>query len=163
MFLLLSFGIYLFVSAESDEYANQIEITNTSITTIDGTAPFDSDNNPGNDSGESNGIVRNFDAITYAIKGKLAYKKSSTLSDDKKTSGIKRNIIVDVLLPESVNAKVATGDSSNPMGGTTSKVTINGVNYNYYKFTELGKELIDNIDITNVLICLLYTSDAADE
>ena len=141
VFLLLSFGIYLFVSAESDEYANQIEITNTSITTIDGTAPFDSDNNPGNDSGESNSIVRNFDAITYAIKGKLAYKQSSTLSDDKKTSGIKRNIIVDVLLPESVNAKVATGDSSNPMGGTTSKVTINGVNYNYYKFTELGKEL----------------------
>lgn len=162
VFLLLSFGIYLFVSAESDEYANQIEITNTSITTIDGTAPFDSDNNPGNDSGESNGIVRNFDAITYAIKGKLAYKQSSTLSDDKKTSGIKRNIIVDVLLPESVNAKVATGDSSNPMGGTTSKVTINGVNYNYYKFTELGKELIDNIDITNVLIYDINMKNGSD-
>lgn len=152
VFLLLSFGIYMFVSAESDEYENQIEVINPSVTIKDGTAPFDSDNNPGNDSGESNSIVRNFDAITYAIKGKLAYKQSSTLPEDKKTSGIKRNIIIDVLLPESVNAKVATGDSSNPMGGTTSKVTINGVNYNYYKFTELGKELIDNIDITNVLI-----------
>lgn len=152
IFLLLSFGIYLFVSAETDEYENQIEITNTSITVKDGTAPFDSDNNPGNDNSESNGIVRNFDAITYSIKGKLAYKGSSTLPDDKKTVGIQRNIIIDVLLPESVNAKVATGDLSNPMGGTNSKVTINGVNYNYYKFTEPGKELIDIIDIANVLI-----------
>lgn len=152
VFLLLSFGIYMFVSAESDEYENQIEVINPSVTIKDGTAPFDSDNNPGNDSGESNSIVRNFDAITYAIKGKLAYKQSSTLPEDKKTSGIKRNIIIDVLLPESVNAKVATGDLSNPIGGTSSKVTINGVNYNYYKLTEPGKELIDSIDITNVLI-----------
>ena len=162
VFLLLSFGIYMFVSAESDEYENQIEVINPSITIKDGTAPFDSDNNPGNDSGESNSIVRNFDAITYAIKGKLAYKQSSTLPEDKKTSGIKRNIIIDVLLPESVNAKVATGDSSNPMGGTTSKVTINGVNYNYYKFTELGKELIDNIDITNVLIYDINMKNGSD-
>lgn len=162
VFLLLSFGIYMFVSAESDEYENQIEVINPSVTIKDGTAPFDSDNNPGNDSGESNSIVRNFDAITYAIKGKLAYKQSSTLPEDKKTSGIKRNIIIDVLLPESVNAKVATGDSSNPMGGTTSKVTINGVNYNYYKFTELGKELIDNIDITNVLIYDINMKNGSD-
>ena len=68
VFLLLSFGIYMFVSAESDEYENQIEVINPSVTIKDGTAPFDSDNNPGNDSGESNSIVRNFDAITYAIK-----------------------------------------------------------------------------------------------
>ena len=162
VFLLLSFGIYMFVSAESDEYENQIEVINPSVTIKDGTAPFDSDNNPGNDNGESNGIIRNFDAITYAIKGKLAYKQSSTLSDDKKTSGIKRNIIVDVLLPESINAKVATGDSSNPMGGATSKVTINGVNYNYYKFTEQGKELIDNIDITNVLIYDINMKNGSD-
>ena len=105
VFLLLSFGIYMFVSAESDEYENQIEVINPSVTIKDGTAPFDSDNNPGNDNGESNGIVRNFDAITYAIKGKLAYKQSSTLPEDKKTSGIQRSIVIDVLLPESVKAQ----------------------------------------------------------
>ena len=58
--------------------------------------------------------------------------------------------------------KLRTGDSSNPMGGTTSKVTINGVNYNYYKFTELGKELIDSIDITNVLIYDINMKNGSD-
>lgn len=162
VFLLLSFGIYMFVSAESDEYENQIEVINTTVTTKDGTAPFDSDDNPGNDSNESNGIVRNFDAITYAIKGKLAYKQSSTLPEDKKTSGIQRSIVIDVLLPESVNARVATGDLSNPIGGTSTKVTINGVNYNYYKFTEPGKELIDSIDIANVLIYDINMKNGSD-
>lgn len=162
VFLLLSFGIYMFVSAESDEYENQIEVINPSVTIKDGTAPFDSDDNPGNDSNESNGIVRNFDAITYAIKGKLAYKQSSTLSEDKKTSGIQRSIVIDVLLPESVNAKVATGDLSNPIGGTSTKIIINGVNYNYYKFTEPGKELIDNIDIANVLIYDINMKNGSD-
>lgn len=45
-------------------YVSSISVTETK----DGTAPFDSDNNPGNDNNESNGIVRTFDTISYKFK-----------------------------------------------------------------------------------------------
>lgn len=166
VFLLLSFGIYMFASAESDEYENQFEITNASVNIKDGTAPFDSNDEAGNDSKVDNHIVRNFDAITYTINGNLDYKQTSTLTDDKKTAGIPRNAIIDVLLPESVNAKVATGDISSPIGGEKSDkpVVINGVSYNYYKFTESGITSLNSgvTEITNVLIYDINAKNGED-
>ncbi len=35
---------------------------------VDGTAPFDSNDEAGNDSSPNNGIVRTFDTVTYPLK-----------------------------------------------------------------------------------------------
>ena len=44
-------------------YISAFEIKNT----IDGSAPFDADNNPGNDQNSSNGICRTFDHVAYNL------------------------------------------------------------------------------------------------
>ena len=102
VFLIISFGIYLFVSAENDIYANQIEVSKASVSIEDGTPNnndnFDSDDTPGNDSSINNKIVRSFDSIKYNITYNLGYKSNSTLGE--KPSGIKRPVIIDVLLPK---------------------------------------------------------------
>ncbi len=49
-----------------DDYAIVSESKITNI--IDGTAPWDSDNNAGNDSANNNGIVRSFDTVTYNLE-----------------------------------------------------------------------------------------------
>lgn len=78
MFYYYHFGIYLFVSAENDIYANQVEVSKTSVSIEDGTqnndGNFDSDDTPGNDSSINNKIVRSFDSIKYNITYNLGYK-----------------------------------------------------------------------------------------
>lgn len=150
VFLLLSFGIYMFVSAESDPYEDQIEVTNVKISNIkDGTAPFDTSDEAGNDQSDNNRIVRSFDSVSYDIIYDLNYKSTSNL--EEKPMGIIREVIIEALLPESVNAKVALGDLLTPIGGEENKVEIGGVKYNYYKFTENvemlagGNEIIMNV------------------
>lgn len=60
---------------------------------LDGTAPFDADNNAGNDSSNKNGIVRSFDAINYTLKYTTAIKDSTLQGIDS------ANVMVDFELP----------------------------------------------------------------
>lgn len=152
VFLLLSFGIYMFVSAEDDPLAGKIQ-TNANIEEIQSGTPnkdgnWDANDEPGNDSSKENNIVRNFDAIIYKINYNLSLKDQSIEQGDAT-----RKVIIDVLVPTSVNAKVATGDLSNPMGGTKKDepITINNVSYNYYQFNQNGIDLVSDKKV-NVLI-----------
>ena len=55
-------------SVEAAEIESNLKITEVAIVSIeDGTPDWDVDDNPGNDSGPSNGIVRSFDTITYKM------------------------------------------------------------------------------------------------
>lgn len=143
VFLIISFGIYLFVSAENDIYANQIEVSKASVSIEDGTpnndGNFDSDDTPGNDSSINNKIVRSFDSIKYNITYNLGYKSNSTLADEEKTAEISRTVIIDVLLPKNVAADVKEGDTSNSEGYINKTIiTIDKVEYTYYKFEVQG-------------------------
>ena len=143
VFFIISFGIYLFVSAENDIYANQIEVSKASVSIEDGTPNnddnFDSDDTPGNDSSINNKIVRSFDSIKYNITYNLGYKSNSTLADEEKTAEISRTVIIDVLLPKNVAADVKEGDTSNSEGYINKKIiTIDNVEYTYYKFEVQG-------------------------
>lgn len=139
VFLIISFGIYLFVSAENDIYANQIEVSKASVSIEDGTPNFDSDDTPGNDSSINNKIVRSFDSIKYNITYNLGYKSNSTLADEEKTTEISRTVMIDVLLPKNVGADVKEGDTSNSEGYIDKTfITIDNVEYTYYKFEVQG-------------------------
>ena len=48
------------------------------IQTNTGTGPFDSDDNPGNDSSEDNNIIRSFDQVTWTIENTMVLKKSDS-------------------------------------------------------------------------------------
>lgn len=73
---------------------------------VDGTEPFDDDNEPGSDSGEHNKIVRSWDTVTYPLKITVNPKKADKLENIKlKISGTLENGIID----ERVNAKFAVG------------------------------------------------------
>ncbi len=65
------------------------------IQTKTGTGPFDSDDQPGNDSSEDNNIVRSFDQITWTVDLTMALKSGIAETDLK--GGI---INVEVTLPE---------------------------------------------------------------
>lgn len=73
---------------------------------IYGTAPFDKDDSPGNDSGPKNGIVRSFDTFAYPLKVTINPKKADSLKNIKlRISGTLENGIVD----NRVNANFAIG------------------------------------------------------
>lgn len=72
----------------------------------DGTAPFDSNDEAGNDSGNKNGIVRTFDSITYPIKITINPKKVDKLNNIVlKITGTLENGVTD----GRVNAKFSVG------------------------------------------------------
>ena len=65
------------------------------IQTKTGTGPWDTDDEPGNDSSEDNNIVRSFDQITYTVDLTMSLKKGIT--DTSLKGGV---INVEVVLPE---------------------------------------------------------------
>lgn len=60
---------------------------------MDGTAPFDADDAAGNDSNDSNGIVRTFDYVNYTLKYTTAIKDTVT----EEVTGA--NVMVEFQLP----------------------------------------------------------------
>ncbi|MBY7071829.1 fusion protein (includes pXO2-28-29-30) [Clostridium sporogenes] len=73
---------------------------------VDGTAPFDKNNNAGYDSSPHNGIVRTFDTVTYPVKVTINPKNVSKLENIKiKLTGSLKNGITN----GRVNAKFAVG------------------------------------------------------
>lgn len=148
-----SFLIYFFVSANEDPYENMIEVKNTNITIEDGTSNldgnFDSNDEPGNDSSDSNHIVRNFDSIIYNIEYTLGFKDNADGNDV--SSDTTRDVIVDVLIPSDLNADVSSELSSTPEGYEPQNITIDGTKYKYYELTYNDASLIDN-NIANIVL-----------
>lgn len=71
-----------------------------------GTAPFDKDDEPGNDSADDNGIVRSWDTVTYPLKITVNPKKADSLKDiELQISGTLENGITE----DRVNATFAIG------------------------------------------------------
>ncbi|MGE8447889.1 MAG: hypothetical protein ACN6O1_16890 [Comamonas sp.] len=56
-----------------------ISITSV-VVSADGAGPFDADNNPGNDSGPLNGVVRTQDTVLYTINYNASNTDSSTIT-----------------------------------------------------------------------------------
>lgn len=85
----------------------------------DGTAPFDLNDEPGNDSGEHNGVIRSFDTATYPIKITINPKNTNMLENIKlKITGTLENGITD----NRVNAKFAVGGKEDVTSETVSFV-----------------------------------------
>lgn len=75
-----------------------------------GTAPFDKNDEPGNDSGQSNGVVRTFDSISYPITITINPKKVDVLENIVvKISGTLENGVQE----ERINARFAVGGYEN--------------------------------------------------
>ena len=81
---------------------------------LDGTAPFDKNDEPGNDSDAKNRIVRSWDTVTYPLKVTINPKKVDKLEKIKlKISGELENGITD----DRVNARFAVGDNTDLQKG----------------------------------------------
>lgn len=91
---------------------------------IDGTAPFDSNDQAGNDSNPNNKIVRSFDSVSYPVKVTINPKKVDKLENIKlRLTGTLTNGIVG----NRVNAKFAVGgyeDLAKKEVGFTQEYTI---------------------------------------
>lgn len=84
---------------------------------VDGTAPFDLNDEAGNDSSPNNGIVRTFDTVTYPLKVTINPKKNETLKNIKmKITGTLENGITN----KRVNAKFAVGGKEDLEKGIVS-------------------------------------------
>ena len=84
------------VKSESEEIGEKAIVTSAQeVKRITGTAPFDSNDEPGNDSSETNDIVRSFDEIRWSLDLTLGLKSGTT---ETSLTGGKINIKVD--LPE---------------------------------------------------------------
>ena len=159
LLVIASFSIYFFANADEDIYANQIEVVDETVSIITGTANvdgnFDADDEPGNDSSSENLIVRNFDQITYDISHGFAYKEDSTLEEEEKAIDTTRTVIIDVLIPSSLNARVSDYDPVYEGQAVEPKdITINEVEYKYYMFEYEDESLSDtnteSIVISNI-------------
>lgn len=72
-------GPYVFVSQNVFEgYVSNLTIS----TMLDGTEPFDSNSNPGNDEANNNEIVRSYDVIQYNLTATLAARQAGVTRED---------------------------------------------------------------------------------
>ncbi|MGX1195884.1 fusion protein (includes pXO2-28-29-30) [Metabacillus sp. SLBN-84] len=86
---------------------------------VDGTEGFDSNDEPGNDSGPHNGIVRSWDSVTYPLKVTINPKKADKLEKIKlKISGELENGVTGAR----INAKFAVGGKEDVNGKKVSFV-----------------------------------------
>lgn len=89
------------IDTASSTSSNQCYVLAYSVDkVIDGAAPFDADDAAGNDSSDSNGIVRSFDIINYTLKYTTALKDAESMGIDS------TNVMVDFELP--CDVKTAT-------------------------------------------------------
>lgn len=157
--------VYFYVLAD-DSDANKIEVKSSSIESIlDGSDAFDSEIGDGNDTNGNNGIVRTFDSATYTINFRLDAKEGESITP----GDVERSVIVDVLLPTSVKAKVSTSatsdivsldgdDSVSPSGCDSSegKKVFNG-QYRYAEFIVSGIGIGDSS--LNIIVSDIYADN----
>ncbi|MCD8074200.1 MAG: hypothetical protein LUF27_04035, partial [Lachnospiraceae bacterium] len=99
----------LSLEADEEEEDNKSYVSGLSVSSIvDGTAPFDSDDEAGDDSSDSNRIVRSFDYVSYT----LSY--TTALSNEKESvdSGV---LYVEFVLPCSPDVAIFNMDTMNWM------------------------------------------------
>ncbi|ARJ25719.1 fusion protein (includes pXO2-28-29-30) (plasmid) [Bacillus mycoides] len=84
---------------------------------VDGTEPFNPNNDAGNDASPNNGVVRTFDTVTYPLKVTINPKKHDKLKDIKlRITGTLENGITN----KRVNAKFAVGGKEDLESGVVS-------------------------------------------
>ncbi|MBR4830724.1 MAG: hypothetical protein IKZ96_03050 [Bacilli bacterium] len=123
---LILYGVF----ATDDEYENKLKIRDNSAvikTIADAGAELDADTDThGKDASASNGVLRNFDSISYNVEYVLEHK-TETL-----TTPIEgRTVIVDVIIPKNINATLT---SSNKSGDGSIIAKTLGDNYSYFHF-----------------------------
>ena len=158
--------LYFYALAD-DSDANKIEIKNSSITNItDGSLPFDSEDSAGNDTSDNNGRVRTFDSSVYTINYKLGAKSDQEID----TSADNRTVILDVLLPVEVEAKISTSASSENIflnnhdnvsitgcDSSEGKIVFNG-KYRYAEFLIHDQGINSDISL-NIIISDIYSNN----
>ena len=158
--------VYFYVLAD-DSDANKIEIKSSSITNvIDGSLPFDLENSAGNDTSDNNGRIRTFDSSVYTINYKLGAKEDEEID----TSADNRTVILDVILPVEVEAKVSASASSESVflnnhndvsstgcDGSEGKIVFNG-KYRYAEFLIHDQGINSDISL-NITISDIYSSN----
>lgn len=127
------------VFANDDDYANKLVVTNASITAIDDGG----DDESSLDNSHSNGIIRNFDTITYSAKFKLYFKQGISMDP---TTG--RNVVVDVIVPNTIDAVLSTSSQ----GEGTSSTNLDE-NYRYFEFV-VPNLSTDNDNLANIQFSL---------
>ena len=140
--LLIGFGSFIYLARADDVDENKFTIKNVKIKEVtDGTAPFDDNNDVGNDSSNRNGIVRTFDTVSYKVDFDLTAKQVLDDQGNPVTDGEnnlvyesvsledERSVIVDILIPNNVDCLVSTD--------SFDYHTFNLVfgNYKYYEYT----------------------------
>ena len=149
--LLFSIGIYFVAfSQDEDQYADKFSVAVLGDSNVlTGSEPFDqcvrdngefyqcNDVSKQLDSNDSNNKVRNFDSVTYNIK----YLLQSKTDNDPDLSGLTldRKVIADILVPSDVSIGGITTSINNYKNDVVKKVTLDGVEYNYYSITSSAK------------------------
>ena len=90
------------------------------IKRVTGTGPWDNDDTAGNDSSESNNIVRSFDQVTWTIENTMALKE--TVTEENYKGGV---IEIKAELPENC-ASVTTWDLESMKWAENANVSENG-------------------------------------
>lgn len=85
-------GPYVFVS----KYLYEGYVSSITASTVDGSAPFDANDEAGNDSGDTNGIVRSYDTVQYNLI--VNYGARSNVSTDADAE-----IGFEMILPADIN------------------------------------------------------------
>lgn len=71
---------YVLFSMDVSAAAPEFEVTGVIVNEIvDGAAPFDGDNNPGNDANNNNRVVRTFDNVRYTMEVAMNMKKGASV------------------------------------------------------------------------------------
>ena len=100
-----------------------------------GTGPFDENDEPGNDSSETNNVVRSFDQVTWTIENTLALKGSSTSYSGGK-------IYFEATLPNVFNTETAHWETDSMKWIEGLKVSEDGLTISgYYQMN------VDNVTI----------------
>ena len=111
-------------------------ISDTRVTQVKtGTGPFDENDEPGNDSSETNNVVRSFDQVTWTIENTLALKGSSTSYSGGK-------IYFEATLPNVFNTETAHWETDSMKWIEGLKVSEDGLTISgYYQMN------VDNVTI----------------
>ncbi|MGM9639861.1 MAG: hypothetical protein ACI3V3_00670, partial [Faecousia sp.] len=111
-----------------------------------GTAPFDSDDQPGNDSSSTNMVVRTFDTVTYNIKVKyLTYENGKAFTEAR----VKLEFVLPVDASQAEFDQTAMGWMEEPVLTTETRI-INGVETQCQVLT-CYKHLLPSADHTSVV------------
>lgn len=121
MVLVIGLGSYIYLARADDLDENKLTVKNIKVSSIeDGTAPFDENNDAGNDSSNLNGIVRTFDEVKFTVNYDLVAKQIFDGDNNPVLDGNNnptyenvslddpRTILIDVLVPSNVSGYITT-------------------------------------------------------